>query len=132
LLAMVSSASAKNDTIYFGGQNGSPGFGYAPSTLNVNVGDVIVWVGAFSAPHTLQSEVIPAGAAAFSKLDMAGNSFSYTVTAMGTYNYECTLHATFGMIGSFTAVASGVEIPPETKMMMDPIYPNPAMDEAMV
>ena len=134
LLLIAGSAYAKNDTIYFGGQNGSPNFGYSQPTSPVNVGDVVVWVGPFSAPHTLQSEMIPGGAAPFSKLDQTGNSFSYTVTVGGTYNFECTIHAAppLNMRSSFTTVAAGVESPQQTNVMMDPIFPNPSMEEAMV
>lgn len=133
LLFAARAASAANDTIYFGGVHGSPALGYSPSSLTVSVGDTVVWVGPFSAPHTLQSQSIPAGAAPFSKLDSIGTSFSYAVIVAGTYHYECTIHGPlFGMVGTFTAAAAGVETTPAIHMMFEPIYPNPAKDEAMV
>ena len=136
LLAAGNTYAQKNDTIYFGGQNGSPGFGYAPSTLNVNLGDTVVWVGPFSG-HTLEAVlgstmVVDHGAS--NNTPPQGTSFTYPVTSVGAFQYWCTLHGSqgSGMHGSFTAVAAGVDLPQETKMLMDPIYPNPAMDAAMV
>ncbi len=125
-------AHSKTVTIYFGGENSSPPFGYSPSSVTVNVGDTIVWMGNFAAPHTLVSESIPSGAASWSKTDMTGTSFSYVVTVPGTYNYECTIHVSLGMVGSFTAAAAGVDAPQAISMIMEPVYPNPAVNESMV
>ena len=132
LFLTAGSANATTHIINFGGQNGSPTFGYAPSSLTVNVGDTIIWMGDFSAPHTLVTTSVPGGAASISKTDQAGTSFTYMVTVAGSYQYECTIHASLGMKGSFTAAAAGVEIPADTRLMMDPIYPNPSVEEAMI
>ena len=126
------SANATTHVISFGGQNGSPSFGYSPSSLTVSVGDTIIWMGNFAAPHTLVTTSVPGGAASIDKTDQTGTSFSYVITAAGNYQYECTLHVSLGMVGSFTAVAAGVEIPADTRLMMDPVYPNPAMEESFV
>jgi plastocyanin len=136
VLLAATNAYAKNDTIYFGGEHGTSTYTYSEPTSPVNVGDIVVWVGPF-AGHTLQSGSpvggIPTGAAPFSKKDFSGTSFSYMVTVAGTYNFECTLHVTTNnMYSAFTAEAAGVEQPQQTTMVMDPVYPNPAMDEAMV
>ena len=132
LISSASTAFAANDTIYFGGVHGAGAFGYFPHFPTVNLGDTVVWVGPFSAPHTLQSEVIPAGASTFSKLDETGGSFSYPVTVAGVYHFECTLHASFGMVDSFTTATAGVNSAPPIHMLFEPIYPNPAKGEAMV
>ena len=78
---------------------------YSPSSLTVNVGDTILWLGDFSS-HPLTSLTIPAGAAAFSQ--STGSGLYYVVTQPGTYNYKCTVHT--GMTGSFTAnaVSTGI------------------------
>ena len=132
LLLTAASAQATTHVISFGGQNGSPSFGYSPSSLTISVGDTIIWSGNFSAPHTLLTTSVPDGAASINKTDQQGTSFTYVVTVAGNYQYECNLHVSLGMTGSFTAVAAGVEIPADTKLMMDPIYPNPAMEESFV
>jgi plastocyanin len=108
-------------------------FVYSPSqAFAVNVGDTIDWQMPFST-HTLGVtlngvRVVDDGAS--NNTPPGGNDEKYVVPSVGTYTFLCTVHST--MHSSFTASAAGVEIPQETKMMMDPIYPNPAMDEAMV
>jgi plastocyanin len=129
LLAMAGTSNAKTWTINFG-VGGS--LTYSPSTLSVNVGDVIVWSGDFGA-HPLQSTSVPSGAATFQQLSVSATTFSYTVTVAGSYSYQCNRHVTSGMTGTFTAASgAGVETPAETILTMDPIYPNPANMEAMV
>src|SRR5579883_953527 len=128
LVFFVSAASAKTWTINFGGALGNV---YSPSSLdNVTVGDTITWVGSFSF-HPLTLTQSPSGAATFAHHN-TGNRFSYVVTAPGSYSYQCDVHFSFGMTGTFTAAASGVDQPVEMQMMMDPSYPNPAMHESMV
>jgi plastocyanin len=76
---------------------------FNPSTLNVEVGDIVKWVWV-AGNHTTTSSTIPAGAASWDKLINSSNqTYSYTVTVAGTYNYVCTPHASMGMVGSFTA-----------------------------
>lgn len=78
---------------------------FTPATMTVNVGDVVkwTWVSGF---HTTTSLSIPAGAAAWnSPITSNATTFSYTVTVVGNYNYECSPHSP-SMAGSFTAVAA--------------------------
>jgi plastocyanin len=76
---------------------------FNPSSLNVNVGDIVEWVWV-NGSHTTTSSSIPAGAASWDHVINSSNqTFSYTVTAAGTYNYVCTPHASMGMVGSFVA-----------------------------
>ncbi|HEX5316451.1 MAG TPA: T9SS type A sorting domain-containing protein, partial [Candidatus Kapabacteria bacterium] len=117
------STRATTHTITFGD------YFFSPSTLNVSVGDTILWSGTFGV-HTATSTSVPSGAASFDF--RTGTTAMYVVTVAGTYSYDCIFHASFGMTGSFTAAAAGVENPQPVNMMMDPLYPNPAMDEAMV
>ena len=136
MLALSGISRATTYTITF--QN----YSYTPKTLtNVNVGDTIVWQGADASQtfglHPLASLQIPQGAAAFGvpagNLPSGSGPYQYIVKVAGTYNYQCNNHFAFGMVGSFTASAAGVEQPVEMKMMtMSSIYPNPAMNEAMV
>jgi plastocyanin len=101
------------------------GMSFTPSTLNVNVGDVIHWVW-LNGTHTTSSRTIPIGAASWdSPLTSSQTTFDYTVTVAGTYNYACNIHESMGMVGSFTAIAAtGVgenSLPKEFA-----VYPNPA------
>ncbi|MDP4199323.1 MAG: T9SS type A sorting domain-containing protein [Bacteroidota bacterium] len=129
LLATAGTAHAKTWTINFG-VGGS--LTYEPSTLSVNVGDVIVWSGDFT-NHPLSSTSVPAGASSFQMTSGGVTTFSYTVTTPGSYAYHCNIHFSFGMVGSFTASAgAGVENPATNILSMDPIFPNPANNVTMV
>ncbi len=80
-------------------------FYFNPGSLNVTVGDVVEWVWV-EGSHTTTSTSVPAGAASWDHVINSSNqSFSYTVTTAGTYNYKCTPHASMGMTGSFVATA---------------------------
>ena len=78
-------------------------FQFDPANLNVVVGDIIRW-NWDAGLHNTVSLTIPPGATPWSSPDLftAGNSFSYTVTTPGSYEYQCAYHAGF-MQGSFTA-----------------------------
>lgn len=101
------------------------GFSFSPSSLTVTVGDVIRWEWT-GGEHTTTSKVIPNDAAAWdSPLTAANNSFEYTVTVAGVYNYVCTPHESMGMKGSFTAtIASAIN--ENTSLFIFNIHPNPA------
>src|SRR5689334_18997715 len=98
-LLITAPAFAVTWTVNFGGTS------FNPNALNVNVGDVINFVGSF-ANHIIQSTSVPAGAAAFGPTNAGTVNFSYTVTVAGTYNYQCNIHAAMGMTGSFTATGA--------------------------
>lgn len=81
-------------------------FQFTPSALTISLGDVVkfVWV---NGSHTTTSATIPAGAAAWDKPMNSGSTvFSYTPTVTGLYNYICTPHEAFGMIGTITVDAT--------------------------
>lgn len=123
LLAVATAAHATTHIIQFGG---SLGIVYSPKSLSISVGDTITWQGDFTM-HPLSSTSVPAGAASFHQ--GSGSSFSYIVSVAGTYMYQCDIHFSLGMTGSFTAVATGVENawnssqPDDFKLEQN--YPNP-------
>jgi plastocyanin len=97
---MSFSASAITHTIT------QQGLSFAPEQLTVEVGDVILfqWT---SGNHTTTSSSVPAGADTWDALLTSGmQTFEYTVTTEGAYEYVCTPHASAGMVGEFTAVLS--------------------------
>ncbi len=124
LLAVVTTAHATTHVIQFGG---SIGLAYSPNSLSVSVGDTIKWEGDFSM-HPLSSTGVPAAAATFHQ--GSGSVFTYPVTVVGTYNYQCDVHFSLGMIGSFTASqATGIEndrtsLRPDA-FSLEQNYPNP-------
>ncbi len=65
------------------------GFAFSPSTLEINVGDTIVWTNKDSARHIVSSD---SGGELNSPYLSKGNSYSHTFTAAGTYAYHCISH----------------------------------------
>ena len=79
-------------------------FQFLSANLNVKVGDVIHWTWV-SGIHTTTSLSVPAGAASWSAgLAKSGDFFDYTVTATGSYSYQCDIHPA-QMQGTFTATS---------------------------
>jgi plastocyanin len=99
---LTSNTGATIHVVQFGG---ALGFNFSPSSFSAQVGDTVHWVGDFTM-HTVTSTSVPAGAASFN--NTSGTSFNYIITVPGTYDYHCNFHYTLGMIGSFTATASGI------------------------
>ena len=67
---------------------GPTGFVFTPSTVTVNVGDRVGWIGVTSGGHTVTHN----GLLFDSPID-----FSFQFTQAGTYDYFCRIHV--GMIG---------------------------------
>lgn len=93
---------ATTHVVNFGG---SLGFVFSPSNFTARVGDTVKWQGDFTM-HPLSSTTIPAGAQTWH--NAAGSSFSYRIAIPGTYNYQCDVHVSLGMVGSFNANPSAV------------------------
>jgi plastocyanin len=67
------------------------GFAFSPSTLTVAVGTTVTWTNEDSAGHTVTGAVIKSNNLS------RDDSFSYTFTQPGTYEYKCAYHP--GMTG---------------------------------
>ena len=99
-------------------------FSFAPSTLNVSLGDTIRW-NWISGSHTTTSGAIPTGAAAWnSALNSTTTTFIYVPAVAGTYSYICVPHQSMGMTASFTVVGS-TSVKNTTPLAVS-ISPNPA------
>lgn len=65
-------------------------YAFSPASITVNEGDTITWTNQDAAPHTVTTTSGP------ERLDSPylskGQSWSYTFTAPGTYQYYCTVH----------------------------------------
>ena len=81
---------------------------FVPSNIAIQLGDTIQWKPYFGVLplmlHTITSNNIPAGAAPFDQVWQmpADTFFQYVPQVAGLYQYVCTPHITFGMIGEFT------------------------------
>lgn len=84
-------------------------FQYQPSTLQVAVGDTVVWTNQDAVPHTVTS---PGSSPLNSGLLNQGNTYSFTFQAAGTYTYSCQVHPT--MNGSVQVSAATATPTPAT------------------
>jgi plastocyanin len=96
-LPLASAASTVNVTIPVGADNPANPPGYAPDTVTVVIGvnNTVMWTnndtGAF---HTVTSTSVPSGASSFDSGTLKlGQTFSYTFTVPGTYQYDCSFHS---------------------------------------
>lgn len=104
---------------------------FNPSQFTANVGDTIRWtfIAGSMENHTTTSGSIPTGAASWDKnVNTANPTFQYVITKPGTYNYVCTPHASFGMIGNFTATVTTAIANTELSEARF-VSPNPAKDK---
>jgi plastocyanin len=100
-------------------------FSFTPSTLSINAGDTVIWTWASGASgHNVVSTSTPfawffpaPGGGPGNPSDQnnsntRSNPFSFTNTfnAAGSFPYECTVHAGFGMVGTINV--AGVSQPP--------------------
>ena len=67
---------------------------YLPSSLEIRVGDTVLWSNDDSAAHTVSSGTPLDGMDGIfdSSLFMAGNTFEFTFGEAGTYSYFCMVH----------------------------------------
>jgi plastocyanin len=110
LLIFLAFWISKGNSTMFIVNVGQGGNNFAPNNItNVHIGDTIKWMWV-SGIHTTTSTTIPSGAATWdAPITSSNTTFIYKVTKAGIYNYVCTPHASF-MTGSFSVVATGVEI----------------------
>jgi len=84
-----------------------------PNNITIQLGDTIQWI-PLDPPtmsHTITSDNIPVGAVPFNQIWQlpADTFFQYIPQVIGLYQYVCTPHIVFGMIGEFNVVnATGV------------------------
>lgn len=90
---------------------------FSPDTLTISVGQTVTWVNASAMPHSATADAslnpvadqfpdyasVPDGAEAWdSGILQPGESFSYTFTVAGDYNYFCIPHVLSGMHASIS------------------------------
>lgn len=65
-------------------------FAFSPPTLNVKVGDTVIWTNKDVMSHTITSD---SGTTLNSSLLSQNQTYSMTFTQAGTFDYHCSLHA---------------------------------------
>ncbi len=95
---------------------------YVPNTLNVAVGDTIVWQGKFQS-HPLASGATPNGVPA---LGYSGGdpTYQYVITKEGVYEFHCDFHPSI-MFGTITTTSASVNLGVQSAIALLN-YPNPA------
>lgn len=108
-------------------------FQFLPNTITIDLGDTIQWLplpgtGAPMMVHTITSDTIPAGAAGFDYTwqSPADTFFRYVPTVAGIYEYVCTPHESYNMVGTFTVVDPSVFVAESATLQPIQIFPNPA------
>lgn len=72
------------------------GFKFVPAEVNIKVGETVVWTNEDTAPHTVESSDDTLRSDELAK----GDTYSYTFTKAGKYDYICGIHPS--MKGSVT------------------------------
>jgi plastocyanin len=112
-------------------------FKFLPQNLTIQLGDTLQWL-PLDAPtmvHTITSTNIPSGAAPFNYIWQAPSDtfFQYVPQVAGIYDYECTPHIAWGMIGTITVNAGSVGINPLKNNENDfKFFPNPFCDKLYI
>ncbi len=104
-VVVLKGVSTVKVSIPSGASNPSNPPGYAPDkiTLVIGLNNTVTWSNDDSAAHTVTSSSVPSGATSFNSGNLnAGQSFSYTFTVPGTYQYGCSYHS--WMVGTVTVV----------------------------
>lgn len=91
LLVMLASVSTKAEDQKATGPVASvkiDNFSFGPQTLTVSVGTTVTWTNRDDIPHT----VVSTDNVFKSKVRDTDETFSYTFTKTGTYDYYCSVH----------------------------------------
>ena len=106
---------------------------FLDADITIQLGDTVQWL-PLDVPamvHTITSTNIPSGAVAFDQIWQApaDTFFQYVPQIAGFYEYVCTPHITFGMVGSINVIDGVNGITDDTSSEIDLlIYPNPTAD----
>jgi plastocyanin len=73
--------------------SGAPGFAPDNITLVIGVNNTVTWTNNDTVAHTVTSTSVPSGAVSFNSGNMVvGDTFTYTFTVPGVYQYDCIYH----------------------------------------
>ncbi|KJK42610.1 hypothetical protein UK23_36445 [Lentzea aerocolonigenes] len=95
-------------------------YSYVPATMTVNVGDVVTWTNQDQASHDV------AGGTFHSPMLAQGQSWSFTFTQPGTFDYICSVHP--DMRASIVVRAAETTVP--AAPVPQPVVQEPAAPAA--
>ncbi len=95
-------------------------YAFSPASLTVAAGTTVVWTNKDTAPHTV---TVSSGPVKFNSPNLqTGDSYTYTFTTPGTYNYYCAVHpnmtASVTVTGSTPPPPTTTTAPPPTTTTM--------------
>ena len=102
-------------------------FVFVPETLNISVGDTVVWQW-IEGTHTTTSDSTTGQNVWNEPIDAGHQVFRFVITAPGTHGYYCIPHQGLGMVGTIVASpVNGVddEVNQPEKFQLSQNYPNP-------
>jgi len=125
LFASVYQANATTVTVNVLGSS------FSPTDFTINNGDTVMWLWNNNAGnHTTTSTIIPSGANPWDELiNHNATMFMYVPVVAGSYDYECTFHASMGMVGHFTVIGSTGIVADATKPVLQLLAASPATGE---
>ena len=92
------------------------GYKFSPANLTIKVGDTVTWTNHDTAPHNV---VISDGPVKFTSPTLnTGDTYTYTFTVAGTYDYYCSIHP--DMQASITVEGDSTTPPPTTSTSTPP------------
>jgi plastocyanin len=86
--APASTSSSSSSSSSGGVTIKATGFAFNPPSVTVKKGQKVTWTNGDPAPHNVTSDDGTIKSNDFNK----GQSFTYTATKAGTFNYICTIH----------------------------------------
>ena len=103
---------------------------FTPKNITVFAGDTVRWINT-QGNHNVNGNILtyPDNPESFG--NEVGESWTYIFkfTKPGKYDYECTPHRNFGMVGTVSVdIANDVDNPAPTVNNKVNVYPNPASD----
>lgn len=75
---------------------------FDPRDITINVGDTIIWTNVFRVEH----DTVAYSGLWASELLAQRETFSFTFTTAGKFDYKCTPHEALGMVGSVTVIGA--------------------------
>jgi plastocyanin len=85
-------------------------YAFSPASLTISAGQTVTWTNEDSAPHTV---TVSSGPQTFSSPQLrTGDTYSFTFTKAGTYQYYCAVHPT--MMASVTVTGGATTAPSST------------------
>src|SRR5438874_988841 len=80
---------------------------FDPPDITINLGDTVVWTNTV----TVQHDSVAFDGTWQSALLNRGQTFPFTFTKSGTFDYFCTPHLSIGMVGSVTVQGGAANNP---------------------